>query len=99
MFWPGGTDPQNPISYGACLKRDLNHKDFVIAHRTLPCKSKVLIVNLENGRHTVARVGDRGPYGKTRGKFRGIVDLLPSVDRAIKARGSARVAVISFSSP
>lgn len=96
MFWPGGTDPGNPVSHGACVRRDLKLADHGIAHRTLPCKSKVLIVNLQNGRSTWAKVVDRGPYGRNRHGFRGVVDLLPSVDRAIKARGNARVAVISF---
>ncbi len=91
-------DPQNPVANAACLKRDMvDSRDFIVAHRTLPCKSKVLIVNRDNGRHAVATVGDRGPYGKNRkGKFRGVVDLSPLVDRALKAKGTANVYVVAF---
>lgn len=72
-------------------------KDRIVAHRWLPCRSKVLIINRDNGRHGVYTVGDRGPYGKTkRGKFRGIVDLAPLVDKDLKAKGTANVYVVAF---
>jgi hypothetical protein len=91
-------DPQNPNPRGACIRRDVDdRKDHGVAHRTLPCRSKVLIVNRDNGRHTVATVVDRGPYGKTKGKFRGVIDMLPLVDRALKAKGTANVYVVSLS--
>jgi len=59
--WLGGPSP--------CL-RDENGKlrkvrpdDNIIAHRTLPCGTVVRIFNPLNGKTTVARVGERGPYG------------------------------------
>lgn len=40
------------------------------AHKTLPLGTFVEIINLENNRHTVARINDRGPFVKGR-----IIDL------------------------
>lgn len=89
--------PSNPAAYAACLRRDLrDDQDHVVAHRTLPCKSKVLIYNLDNGRSTVAVVGDRGPYGKTRGRYRGVLDMAPRVNRALKAKGYANVVLLGM---
>jgi rare lipoprotein A len=36
------------------------------AHKTLPLMSKVLVENPKNGKSTVVKVNDRGPYVKTR---------------------------------
>jgi rare lipoprotein A len=43
-----------------------------VAHRTLPFGTKVLVVNLDNGRAVTATVEDRGPYIRGR-----IIDLSP----------------------
>lgn len=52
---------------GFCIKRainpDLKSGDIGIAHRSLPCNSKVLLINPKNGKHVYATVVDRGPYG------------------------------------
>lgn len=40
------------------------------AHKTLPFDTKVKVVNLQNGRHVVVRINDRGPFIKDR-----IIDL------------------------
>lgn len=40
------------------------------AHKTLPMNTMVLVRNLENGRETVVRVNDRGPFSRGR-----IIDL------------------------
>ncbi len=40
------------------------------AHRTLPMPSMVRVTNLENGRSTVVRINDRGPFARDR-----IIDL------------------------
>jgi len=40
------------------------------AHKTLPMGTMLLVKNLENGRNTVVRINDRGPFVKNR-----IVDL------------------------
>lgn len=95
-------DPQNPNANAACLGRDLDdNKDLVIAHRNLPCKSKALLYNLDNNRYLWVTVGDRGPYGKRKkgplkGRYRGIVDMAPLVNRKLKARGEANVVLISL---
>ena len=36
------------------------------AHRTLPFGTRVRVTNLDNGRHVVVRINDRGPYAKGR---------------------------------
>jgi rare lipoprotein A len=40
------------------------------AHRTLPFGTKVLVINVRNGRTVLVRINDRGPYGRGR-----IIDL------------------------
>jgi rare lipoprotein A len=41
-----------------------DQREMVAAHRTLPLGSVVRVTNLENNRHIVLRVIDRGPYGR-----------------------------------
>jgi len=36
------------------------------AHRTLPFGTRVKVTNLENGRHCVVRINDRGPFARGR---------------------------------
>src|SRR6185312_17131686 len=43
-----------------------NAGDLTAAHRTLPMPVNVRVTNLDNGRSTVLRVNDRGPYAKGR---------------------------------
>lgn len=52
--------------------RRFNPRAAVVAHRTLPFGTTVLVKNLSNGRATTATVEDRGPFIKGR-----IVDLAP----------------------
>ncbi len=60
------------------------------AHRHLPIPTFVRVTNLDNGRHTIVRVNDRGPFHGDR-----IIDL--SYAAAVKLdfheRGTARVRV------
>ena len=53
--WAGGISP--------CLRRHVRPSDVGIAHRTLPCGSKVTLTNVRTGKVAVGRVVDRGPYG------------------------------------
>lgn len=46
-----------------CLKRLVRPTDNIIAHRTLKCHTRVRLYNPRTKRHTIARVGDHGPYG------------------------------------
>ena len=48
-----------------CLNRAVDDKTPGIAHRTLPCGTRVLLVNIRNGRTTKAKVIDRGPFWNT----------------------------------
>jgi rare lipoprotein A len=41
-------------------------KEFTMAHRTLPCGTKVVVTNLRNRRTVAVRVNDRGPHVKGR---------------------------------
>lgn len=43
---------------------------MIAAHRTLPMGSRVKVVNLDNGRTTVVKIIDRGPFIRGR-----IIDL------------------------
>ena len=52
--------------------RRFNPHSAVVAHRTLPLGTTVLVKNLSNGRATTATVEDRGPYIHGR-----IIDLTP----------------------
>ena len=83
IFWEH-TDKYNPVAYGACLKRDLRDSDFVVAHKTLPCKSKVFIYNIRTGRSAIARVGDRGPR-------KAAIDLHKVVAERLKLNGKEHV--------
>ena len=89
-------DPWNPRPYAACLRRDMDDKrDAIVAHRTLPCGMRVFLYAVKTGRWTYAVVGDRGPFGKRKnGKYRGIVDMSPIVNRRLRARGKAVVVLI-----
>lgn len=40
--------------------------EMTAAHRTLPFGTRVRVTNLENGRHAVVRINDRGPFRKGR---------------------------------
>lgn len=46
-----------------CLNRMPVATDNIIAHRSLPCGTKVRITNVRTGKSTVTYVGERGPYG------------------------------------
>lgn len=53
-----------------------------VAHRTLPCGTRLRIVNRNNGRQVKTVVVDQGPHRRGR-----IVDLLPLVARALGTTG------------
>ncbi len=67
---------------------------FTAAHKTLPMGTKVLVTNLENGRQTVVRINDRGPFVKGR-----IIDLSYAAARALgmHKKGTARVRIEALS--
>jgi rare lipoprotein A len=60
------------------------------AHRTLPMPVNVRVTNLENGRSTILRINDRGPFAKGR-----IIDVSPRAAKLLGFYdvGTARVRV------
>lgn len=77
-----------------------------VAHRTLPCGTRLGICNQRTGRCTAAYVVDRGPWGaldrngewhvrtgplKPGEHYRGVLDLLPGVYSAIDLQGIEKV--------
>jgi rare lipoprotein A len=58
------------------------------AHRTLPFGTLLKVTNLHNGRETVVRVNNRGPYVRSR-----MIDLSKGAAQALGMvnRGVARV--------
>jgi len=72
-----------------------------IAHRTLPCGTRVELYDLRTSRRASAVVVDRGPHGQVLpdgrwtarrqlrpgARWRGIVDLLPPVAAQLRLRG------------
>ncbi len=63
------------------------------AHKTLPMGTMLLVKNLENGKTTVVRINDRGPFVKNR-----IIDLSYSAAKSIGMidKGTARVQITAL---
>jgi peptidoglycan lytic transglycosylase len=61
------------------------------AHRTLPFGTTVLVTNIRNGKTTIVRITDRGPYGRGR-----IIDVSRAAARELDmiASGTAMVSVV-----
>ncbi|WP_457573050.1 septal ring lytic transglycosylase RlpA family protein [Desulfolithobacter sp.] len=70
-----------------------NMFEYTAAHKTLPMNTVVLVKNLENGRQTVVRINDRGPFVRGR-----IIDLSYRAAKEIDLlrNGTARVEVIAM---
>jgi rare lipoprotein A len=60
-----------------------NQNALTAAHRSLPFGTRVRVTNLRNGRSTVVRINDRGPYSGGR-----IIDLSAAAARAIGMHNS-----------
>ena len=96
-------DPGDKLMGGrmSCTRTHMTPDQMVCAHRTLPCGTQVLVENVRNGRIAVCSVLDRGPFGaivpsgrwrikrheSEPGIWRGIVDLSPSMARALSFNG------------
>lgn len=63
-------------------------QDFTCAHKTLPFNTMLKVTNLENGRYTIVRVNDRGPYVRGR-----IIDLSQAAKSEIGMGGLAKVKI------
>lgn len=70
-----------------------NMFDTTAAHKTLPMNTRLLVENLENGRETVVRINDRGPFVKGR-----IIDLSFRTAQKIGVvnKGTARVRITAL---
>lgn len=94
-------DEHNPMPWAACLHRDLRDAtDMIIASRDLPCRSKVLVCLPRTNKCVIARVGDRGPFGKKRsGEYRAVMDLAPAVRKYLHHNGYETVWWQSLQTP
>lgn len=84
-----------------CVHRPVRSSDVGVAHRTLPCGSRLFVMNPRTRKLIYAIVIDRGPYGATLpngtwtlkryrrdpGKYRGCIDLTPGAARALGHNG------------
>ena len=63
------------------------------AHKTLPMNTMLLVKNLDNGRSTVVRINDRGPFVESR-----IIDLTytKAKELGMLSRGTAHVKIIAM---
>jgi rare lipoprotein A len=63
------------------------------AHKTLPIDTMLLVKNLENGRSTMVRINDRGPFVQER-----IIDLTytKAEELGIVGKGTARVEIVAM---
>ena len=66
------------------------------AHRTLPFGTRVKVTNLENGRHVIVRINDRGPFVRGR-----VLDLSRAGAKKLDflASGTATVRIDVLKSP
>ncbi len=65
-----------------------NTNDLTAAHKSLPFNTLLRVTNLENGRYTIVRVNDRGPYARGR-----IIDLSYAAKTEIGMGGLAKVKI------
>lgn len=68
-----------------------NLRHFTAAHRTLAFGTNVRVVNLDNGKHVVVRINDRGPFMKGR-----IIDVSAAAAKEIGLTGTANVRVEAY---
>jgi rare lipoprotein A (peptidoglycan hydrolase) len=76
----------NPLLY--CTNKALDdEKDIIVAHKTLPCGSKVFLYNLRTKKHVIAKVMDRGPRHAA-------IDLSPRTAQKLKANGMEPMLIV-----
>ena len=87
--WYGGKFHGKKTSNGETY----NKYSMTAAHKTLPMNTMLLVKNLENGKKTVVRINDRGPFVRGR-----IVDLSYKAAKTlgIVKNGTARVQAIAL---
>ncbi|HEB49596.1 MAG TPA: septal ring lytic transglycosylase RlpA family protein [Desulfobulbus sp.] len=87
--WYGGRFHGRPTASGE--RYDMH--DHTAAHKTLPMGTVLLVRNLDNGRTTVVRINDRGPFVRNR-----IIDLSYRAARELGMirNGTARVEIVAM---
>ena len=65
-----------------------NTNGYTAAHKTLPFNTLLKVTNVENGKSTIVRVNDRGPYARGR-----IIDLSYAAKRDLDMGGLAQVEI------
>ncbi len=58
-----------------------HYSGLIAAHKTLPFGTRVKVFNLDNGRSTIVRIVDRGPFIRGR-----IIDVSPAAASALGFR-------------
>lgn len=66
----------------------LNAGAMTAAHRTLPFGTMVRVTNEKNGRSTIVRINDRGPFVRGR-----VIDVSPAAARALGFSGVTPVSL------
>lgn len=66
-------------------------QELTCAHKSLPFNTILKVTNLENGRYTIVRVNDRGPYIRGR-----IIDLSNAAKNEIGMGGLAKVRIETY---
>jgi rare lipoprotein A len=86
--WYGKDFDGKPTANGATFRSNLR----MVAHKTLPMPSAVVVRNLENGKQTLGIVSDRGPFSNTEER---VVDVSKQVaeDLGFVEQGRARVEI------
>jgi rare lipoprotein A len=77
------------VSEETASGEDTQAENFTAAHRALPFGTLVHVNNQDNGRSTVVRITDRGPFTHER-----IIDLSQIAARALAMADLARVCLI-----
>ena len=77
------------VSEETASGEDTQAENFTAAHRSLPFGTLVHVDNQDNGRSTVVRITDRGPFAHER-----IIDLSQIAARALAVADLARVCLV-----
>lgn len=83
LYGNGDGHVGKPLACGGVL----DTKKLVVAHKSLPCGTRLKLMNPHNGLSTTAIVFDRGPYTSAS------LDLGPAVTAALKLNTSSYVCV------
>jgi rare lipoprotein A (peptidoglycan hydrolase) len=94
-------DPGDRYAGGklACVGRDMLPGELLCAHRTLPCGTRLLVINLERPGQAYCTVKDRGPYAVPTRPWVASIDLSPAMAQAVNLDGSDLVAYVWLKTP